>query len=65
MYDISQRRLVVKGWSIRKKLILFFLFATVIPFLISTIFTYQYTKETVKNRFISTNYQVIKMEAMI
>lgn len=60
MYDISQRRLFVKGWSIRKKLILFFLFATVIPFLISTIFTYQYTKETVKNRFISTNYQVIK-----
>ncbi|TYR78983.1 sensor histidine kinase [Priestia megaterium] len=50
----------MSGWSIRKKLILFLLIATVIPFVISTIFTYQYTKETVKNRFISNNYQVIK-----
>ncbi|MEC0666591.1 sensor histidine kinase [Priestia flexa] len=50
----------MKGWSIRKKLILFLLIATVVPFIISNVFTYQYTKETVKNRFISTNYQVVK-----
>lgn len=47
-------------WSIRKKLIIFLLLATVIPFTISNILTYHYTKESVRERFITTNADVMK-----
>ncbi|WP_110114361.1 histidine kinase [Bacillus sp. CGMCC 1.16541] len=48
------------GWSIRKKLVIFLLLATVVPFTLSNIITYYYTTESVKDRFVSTNYNVIE-----
>ncbi|MBM7702660.1 sensor histidine kinase [Metabacillus iocasae] len=48
------------GWSIRKKLVIFLLLATVVPFTLSNLITYYYTTESVKDRFVSTNYDVIE-----
>ncbi len=45
--------------KIRNKLILFLMLVTVIPFGTSIAITYQYTKESVKNQFISENYKLI------
>ncbi|HWO97688.1 MAG TPA: sensor histidine kinase [Bacillus sp. (in: firmicutes)] len=48
------------GGSIRKKLIIFLMIATVLPFGTSIAITYYHTKESVKNSFISTNHNVIE-----
>jgi two-component system sensor histidine kinase YesM len=47
------------GWSIRRKLIVFLMVVTVLPFGASIAITYYHTKESVKDRFISTNQNVI------
>lgn len=48
------------GWSIRKKLILFLMIVTVLPFGASIVITYYYTTESLKDQFVSTNYHVIE-----
>ncbi|MCF6095349.1 sensor histidine kinase [Microaerobacter geothermalis] len=44
---------------IRNKLILFLMLVTIIPFGTSIAITYYYTKESVKDQFISENYRLI------
>ncbi|MFC3883649.1 sensor histidine kinase [Bacillus songklensis] len=48
------------GWSIRKKLIIFLMIVTVLPFGASIAITYYHTKESLKDRFLSTNYHVVE-----
>ncbi|MDQ0246532.1 two-component system sensor histidine kinase YesM [Bacillus fengqiuensis] len=48
------------GWSIRKKLIIFLMIVTVLPFGASIAITYYHTKESLKDRFVSTNHDVIE-----
>ncbi|MCA1030933.1 histidine kinase [Bacillus timonensis] len=46
-------------WTIRRKLILFLMIATLIPGVVSITIIYHYTKESVKDRFIHNNQQLI------
>lgn len=46
-------------YKIRNKLILFLMLVTVIPFGTSIAITYYYTKESLKDQFISENYKLI------
>jgi len=55
----------VKGWSIRKKLILFFLFATVIPFLISRFLRINTQKKRLRTDLFLPTIKLLKTEAMI
>ncbi|MFK9091002.1 sensor histidine kinase [Bacillus salipaludis] len=48
------------GWSIRKKLIIFLLAATVLPFGSSIAITYYQTTTSLNNRFVSTNHELIE-----
>ncbi len=48
------------GWSIRKKLIIFLMIVTVLPFGAAIAITYYHTKESLKDRFVSTNHDVIE-----
>lgn len=48
------------GWSIRKKLIIFLMIVTVLPFGAAITITYYHTKESLKDRFVSTNHDVIE-----
>ncbi len=46
-------------WGIRKKLIIFLLLVTVLPFGSSIAITYYQTTKTLNNRFVSTNHDLI------
>lgn len=46
-------------WGIRKKLIIFLLLVTVLPFGSSIAITYYQTTKSLNNRFVSTNYDLI------
>ncbi|WP_260631714.1 sensor histidine kinase [Neobacillus niacini] len=48
------------GWSIRKKLIIFLLLATVVPFGSSIGITYFHTTKSLDERFVSTNHELIE-----
>ncbi|WML38299.1 sensor histidine kinase [Neobacillus sp. OS1-2] len=48
------------GWSIRKKLIIFLMAATVLPFGGSIAITYLQTTSSLNNRFVSTNHELIE-----
>ncbi|MFJ7725176.1 sensor histidine kinase [Neobacillus sp. NPDC097160] len=48
------------GWSIRKKLIIFLMAATVLPFGTSIAITYYQTTQSLNKRFVSTNHELIK-----
>ena len=48
------------GWSIRKKLIILLLAATMLPFGSSIAITYFQTTKTLNNRFVSTNHDLIE-----
>jgi two-component system, sensor histidine kinase YesM len=46
-------------WGIRKKLIIFLILVTVLPFGISIAITYYQTTQSLNNRFVSTNHDLI------
>lgn len=48
------------AWGIRKKLIIFLLLATVLPFGTAITVTYFQTTKSVNDRFVSTNHDLIK-----
>jgi two-component system sensor histidine kinase YesM len=48
------------GWSIRKKLIILLLAATVLPFGSSIAISYYQTTKSLNNRFVSTNHDLIE-----
>jgi two-component system sensor histidine kinase YesM len=47
------------GWSIRKKLILFLMLATILPFGLSIVITYYQTAKSLNEQFVSKNYDSI------
>lgn len=47
------------GWGIRKKLIIFLMAATVLPFGTAITITYLQTTKSLNNRFVSTNHDLI------
>ncbi|PLS14799.1 sensor histidine kinase [Bacillus sp. M6-12] len=48
------------GWSIRKKLIILLMAVTVLPFGSAIAITYYYTTESLKDRFVSSNQDVVE-----
>jgi len=47
------------GWGIRKKLIIFLMLATILPFGFAIAITYYQTTKSLNNRFVSTNHELI------
>lgn len=47
-------------WGIRKKLIVFLMLATVVPFGTSIALSYYQTTKTLNNRFVTTNHELIQ-----
>jgi two-component system sensor histidine kinase YesM len=50
---------MIMGWSIRKKLIIFLILVTILPFGLSIAITYYHTTKSLIDQFVSKNYDLI------
>jgi two-component system, sensor histidine kinase YesM len=50
---------MIMGWSIRKKLIIFLMLVTILPFGLSIAITYYQTTKSLNEQFVSKNYDLI------